>query len=491
MSRGRAARARTALLSLAAGLLLAASLPPWGFWPLAFPGLVLLDRLIADRPAGSRFVRGWTVGFGLLAPTMFWMQDLTAPGYVFAVAFFAAGIGGATALCPPGAGRHLALPVAWLLAEAFRGAWPFGGVPMSILAVGQVGGPMAPIARIGGTLLIAAVTVTIGVGLSALLQRRWAHAVVAAALVGTVLVVASVAPDGTDTGRSLRVGFVQGGGPQGTRADETDERVVFDRHMRASEELPKGLDLVVWPEDVVDTDRTVTDTELGALLADLAVRLDTTVIAGVVEDDGTDKFRNASVAWNPDGDPIDRYEKVHRVPFGEYVPLRALLEPLAGGALPERDAVIGQGPPVMDVAGARVGVMISWEVFFADRARAAVRHGGQALLNPTNGSSYRGTLVQTQQIASSRLRAMETGRWLVQVAPTGFSAFVSPSGDVIDRTAVSEAAVAVHDIPLRRGRTVYTRIGNNPFVVAALVLLAAAWLLDHRARRRRPQTGSH
>ena len=179
---------------------------------------------------------------------------------------------------------------------------------------------------------------------------------------------------------------MQGGGPQGTRADETDERVVFDRHMRASEDLPEGLDLVVWPEDVVDTDRTVTDTELGALLADLAVRLDTTVIAGVVEDDGDDKFRNASVAWNPDGDPIDRYEKVHRVPFGEYVPLRALLEPLARRRAAERDAVVGQGPPVMDVAGARVGVMISWEVFFADRARAAVRHGGQALLNPTNGS---------------------------------------------------------------------------------------------------------
>ena len=106
----------------------------------------------------------------------------------------------------------------------------------------------------------------------------------------------------------------------------------------------------------------------------------------------------------------------------------------------------------------------------------------QALLNPTNGSSYRGTLVQTQQVASSRLRAMETGRWLVQVAPTGFSAFVSPSGEVIDRTAVSEAAVAVHDIsapprpdPLHPAR-------QHPVRGPALVLLAAAWLLDRRAR---------
>jgi apolipoprotein N-acyltransferase len=477
MSSPRPARARALGLPVLAGLLLAGSLPPWGFWPLALPGLVLLDRLIADRPAGSRFWRGWGVGLGLIGPTMFWMKDLTAPGYVFAVAFFSVGIGAAAALCPPGAGRHLALPAVWLLAEAFRGAWPFGGVPMSILAVGQVGGPLGSIARVGGTLLIGAVTVTAGVAVSALIGRR------AAALAAGALVAAGVAPRGSDTGRSLRVGFVQGGGPQGTRDDETDARVVFDRHLRASEELPTGLDLVVWPEDVVDVDRRVDRTELGDLLSQLAVRLDTTLVAGVVEDVGEKHFTNASVAWDPNGKVIDRYAKVHRVPFGEYVPLRSLLEPLAGGALPDRDALVGQGPPVLDVAGTRVGVLISWEVFFGHRARAAVRHGGRAILNPTNGSSYTGTLVQTQQIASSRLRAIETGRWLVQVAPTGFSAFVSPGGKVIDRTAVSEAATAVQTITLRKGQTFYTRLGDRPYVLAALVLLALAWARDRRGRR--------
>jgi apolipoprotein N-acyltransferase len=476
-------RVATAAASIGAGVVLAGSLPPWGFWPLAVPGLLIVDRLIAHRPARSRFVRGLGVGLGLLGPSMLWMKDLTAPGYVIAVAFFAVGIGVAAALCPPGAGRHLALPAAWVLAEAFRGVWPFGGVPMSILAVGQVAGPLGPVARVGGTLLVAGVTVTAGVCLSALVDRRWFAAVGAAGVVVLALVVAGVAPSGKDTRTTLRVGFVQGGGPQGTHDEDTDPTVVFNRHHRESLQLPKGLDLVIWPEDVVDTRRPVEQTRFGDRLAQLAVDLRTTLIAGVVEDVGRTKFTNASVAWNPKGEVVGRYEKVHRVPFGEYVPLRSLVEPFAGDTLTQRDAIIGTGPPVLDVAGTRVGVMISWEVFFGSRGRAATRHGGTLLINPTNGSSYTGTMVQTQQVASSRLRALENGRWVVQAAPTGFSAFITPSGKVIGRTSVSEATTGVHVVALRSGETIYTRVGDRPIIAAAALLVAVAWLLDRRGRQ--------
>jgi len=122
-------------------------------------------------------------------------------------------------------------------------------------------------------------------------------------------------------------------------------------------------------------------------------------------------------------------------------------------------------------------VVISWEVFFGGRARDGVGRGGALVLNPTNGSSYTGTILQTQQIASSRLRAIETGRWVVQVAPTGFSAFISPSGEVLDRTGISTRAVLVADLPLREGRTPYGVGGDVPVVAAALAaLLSGVWL---------------
>jgi apolipoprotein N-acyltransferase len=119
-------------------------------------------------------------------------------------------------------------------------------------------------------------------------------------------------------------------------------------------------------------------------------------------------------------------------------------------------------------------------VFFGGRAREAVEHGATALLNPTNGASYTGTIVQTQQVASSRLRAIETGRWLVQAAPTGFSEFVSPDGDVIERTAVGEQAVIRHRIELRTGRTWYVTIGDGPWIAALGAVLLLSWWLNRR-----------
>ena len=134
------------------------------------------------------------------------------------------------------------------------------------------------------------------------------------------------------------------------------------------------------------------------------------------------------------------------------MPLRGLLKALGAPTdLVPRDALPGTEPAVLDLpSGDRLAVMISWEVFFGGRARDGVSHGGTLLLNPTNGSSYTGTILQTQQIASSRLRALENGRWVAQVAPTGFSAFVTPSGDVLDRTGISEQAVRYRHRPAAR-----------------------------------------
>jgi apolipoprotein N-acyltransferase len=282
-----------------------------------------------------------------------------------------------------------------------------------------------------------------------------------------------VAPSGSPTGDTLDVAAIQGGGEQGTSALEVPSSLVTERHLEATRSIPDDadLDLVLWPENTIDVSVFDGSAVYQAIAAE-AARLDAPFAVGVTEDPRV----NSQIVVAPDGDIVDQYVKVRRVPFGEYVPLRGVLDAL-GAPIEQvgRDANAGTGPAYLDLPdGTRLSVVISWEVFFAGRAREGVKAGGEAILNPTNGASYTGTIVQTQQVASSRLRAIETGRWVVQAAPTGFTAIVDADGTVRQRTAVSEQRVLYDSVELRSGRTWYVILGDPPFIAA---LLAAARLL--------------
>lgn len=475
-------RAKIAAAGLGTGLLLAAALSPWGWWPLAFAGIAAVDFLIADQPRGTRFRRGLLVGLGLYIPSLAWMMDLTVPGYGIAALAYAALFGGALCLVPAAApGRWLALPGAVAVTEVLRWSWPFGGVPLSNLAVGQVDGPLAPMLRVGGAFLVVQATVVAGLVVATTLRRSWLAGGAAVGTLSIGLLIAGFAPQGRSTGE-IDVALVQGGGPQGTRAADTDMREVFERHHDASQQIETPVDLVVWPENVIDVAR-LEDDVINDEVAELARQVDAPVIVGAIEDVDSDHFRNFSVVYDSEGEMGDAYDKVHRVPFGEYVPLRSLIEPFGGEDLTGRDAVVGEVPAELDTEAGHLAIAISWEIFFGDRVREGVGNEAEVVLNPTNGSSYTGTLVQTQQVATSRMRAIENGRWVLQVAPTGFSAIIDDRGVVHERSGISEAAVLQGTVETRSGQTIYTRLGLLPGWVMALASLAGGWAL---ARLRRP-----
>jgi apolipoprotein N-acyltransferase len=500
----------SAALAIGGGIGVALSLPPWGIWPLAFIGIAMFEMSLGEKPSRrARAARGWLFGAAWLYPGLAWMWSLTVPGYLLAAAIFAGFHALAATVSATGPWRVIARPAAHTLAEALRLVFPFGGVPLATLPIGQAAGPLAGVVRFGGVILLTWVVFQIGFALAGpspvvpqmarsrgrRSRGQWHGAIGFLAAILCIVIGLAIAPAGTETARpaTLRIAIVQGGGPQGTRAINTNGRAVVERHLRATRTIqPGAAQLVVWPENVIDVAELAGSQELTEVAAE-AARIGAPFAVGVTEDAPNDHFINAQAVITADGQVVSRYEKVHRVPFGEYMPLRGLLHALGAPTdLVPRDAVAGTGPAFLDIpvggGTVRAAVVISWEVFFGNRVIDGIDHGGTFILNPTNGSSYTGTILQSQQIASSRLRAIENGRWVVQVAPTGFSAFVSPDGDVLDRTAVSEQRVVVRTISLKSGRTWYSHLGDTPFVVLMLLVSAGAWIVPGRAWLERRRT---
>jgi apolipoprotein N-acyltransferase len=467
-----------------AGGALAATLPPFDWWPLGLAGAALMAHALRDQPLCGRVLVGTAAGVALFVPGLAWMAPFSIPGYAAAVGLQAAFLAAAAGAVPPGRGRLVAVPAVLVLVEAARGRWPFGGLPLAGPALGQAAGPFAPAAAVVGALGLVGLVAAAGVALIAV--RNWRRALVAIGVltgITATLVLGAAHPGGSQPAGSLAVAAVQGGGPRGIPGVRADFDAVFARHLAASEQLRPPVDLVLWPEGVVDVDGPVDSSRADAGLGGLARRLNATVVAGVTESVGDDRFRNAAVAWSPHGLPVARYDKVHRVPFGEYAPGRRLLAKVADLSLLPRDAISGRGPGLLATPAGDLGVLISYEVFFADRARAALHAGGQVLVVPTNASSYTGAQVPAQEVAAARLRAIETGRAVVQAAPTGYSALIDPTGRLLAQSRLGGPAALQGTLALRTGMTWYSRVGDGPVLVVALLALSAAWL---SSRRRAP-----
>lgn len=483
------------LLGAVAGFLIAFSLPPWGWWPLAFIGLALFDYLAGDESRKARFLSGWAAGLVWLAMGELWLFDLTSGGYVAVFLIFGAGYGLVSVLAGGGDGRLVLLPAGFVLFEWFRWSWPFGGVPLATLPMTQVASPLAAVLPLGGALLLVAVTVATGSTLRLLVERRFDMAGVVFGVVAVAVIAGFVAPTGSviDT---IEVAVVQGGGPQRTRASVCENQAVFDRHRAATDTIDRQVDLILWPENVVNPipdgtplggcDDLFFMTEAMEETAAIAGEQGTILVPGWFHIAPVEEFPdynvNYSTAISPDGEQLSRYDKVRTVPFGEFVPLRGLIETFSSD-VPGRDALPGTGPAVLDAEVAQLGISISWEIFFDSRGRAAIRDGGEILINPTNGSSFWLTILQSQQIASSQLRAQETGRWVLQAAPTGFSGIIDPDGNVLERTSISEQRVLYGTVERREGLTLATRLGAPPMLIISLLAFAAVYARSQGAKR--------
>lgn len=493
---GRGARRGwVAIPSVAAGAAIALSLPPWGWWPLGFAGAAILYWRLAGLGMRARLLAGWLAGLGCYVPGLWWARSFNWYGAAVLMAVEALSMGVAAAIVPPRRGRLVAYAGAFTLLEAVRTTWPFGGLPIGGVFLGQAGGPFLGTARIGGPLLLTGVVWLGGAGLCELAVRSFAGvqegAVSGAAAVGgavAVVVVLAIgvagaaAPDGGKPVRLLKVAAVQGGGRRGTTAEQVGPSIVFSAQLAATslierQDHGRTPQLVVWPEDVIALSRPLAGSPQAATMARLSRRLHATVVAGVTEPVSDTAFRNMAVVWGPGGQVVGTYEKVHRVPFGEYVPYRSFFAHFATLSAVPLTAVPGHGSGILHTPAGPLGVMISYEVFYSGRSRPSVGDGAELLVVPTNTSSYNASQIPTQEAAADRVQAVEEGRDLVQAAPTGYSCVVDNEGNVLQRSVLGRRQVLLATVGLRTGRTVFARFGDLPVLVPAGLALMIGWIL--------------
>jgi apolipoprotein N-acyltransferase len=490
-------RGSVAAPSVVAGVLLALSLPPWGWWPLGPLGAALLYWRLGGLDLRTRAWSGWLAGLGWAGIGLAWARSFNWYGALVLILFEALFFAAAAALTPPLRGRAPAFVGACTLAEALRMTWPFGGLPLGGVFLGQADGPLLELARLGGPLLITAGVWAAGVALATLASWFWSrhhHAELpslagALILVGGIValsVAGAVAPDGGGAVRTLRVALVQGGGQRGLSKEQVSPASVYEAQIAAtfrvtSARLRPGL--VLWPEDVVALSHPLAGSPEAAFLSRLAQELGTTLVVGVTEPASSTTFRNEIVAWGPRGRVVGVFEKVHRVPFGEYVPDRSFFSHLADLSGVSTDAVPGHGTGLMRTPAGPLGLLVSFEIFYASRSRSSVRAGAELLAVPTNTSSYATSQVPSQEIAAAAVQAVETGRDLVQAAPTGYSAVVTARGAVTARSTLGRRQVLVATVALRRGMTPYDDWGDLPVLILSALALGVGWTRQLRAAR--------
>jgi apolipoprotein N-acyltransferase len=494
-----------------AGVLLYVSFPPRQLWWLALPAFAVFGWVLRGRGWKAALGLGYLFGLGFLLPLLVWTGvEVGAGPWLALVAVEAVFV----ALAGVGIAAVSRLPLwplwaaaVWIAGEAVRARMPFRGFPWGKIAFGQADGVFLPLAAVGGTPVLGFAVVLCGFGLCEAVRvamegrrtRAVQRGVAAAALLGVAVPVAGalaarpLVSDAAENGTAT-VAVIQGNVPRSGLEFNSQRRAVLDYHARETRKLAAEIeagrvarpDFVLWPENSSDID-PFANPDAAAVISGAARAIGAPVsVGGVVAKDG--KLLNEQILWDPVKGPVQTYDKRQVQPFGEYLPLRSLL-----GAVNEnwttmvaQDFSRGTRPGVFDIGGTEVGLATCYEAAFDWAVRDTVTHGAEMISVPSNNATFDRSEMTYQQLAMSRIRAVEHSRTVTVPVTSGVSAIIMPDGRITQKTGMFVAGHLVQKVPLRTSRTPATQLGILPEIV--LVLVAAGglgWAIGSGLRGRR------
>ena len=495
------------LLAVLSGVVLSLAFEPVAapeVIPFTVAGFVLSVRGLRAR---SAWVPGLLFGLGFQYVLLFWMRAVGPDAWLALAtveAAFIALLGSLTAiLC-----RHRWWPVwvaaAWVAIEVWRSGWPFSGMPWGRLAFAVVDTPVAKalpwVGSVGVSFLLAlSGTLLAWVALARGRERRVAAAVLLALVAMAALPVA-FPWEATATGEAT-VAAVQGDVPGNGDDILYDFRQVTQNQVDVTVGLARDVaagtvprpDFVLWPENSTAID-PFRDAQTNSAIRTASAAIGVPILVGAIVDAGPEHVLNQGIVWDPVSGAGDRYTKRHPVPFGEYIPARDLFTRQFGrlAEIP-RDMLSGTRKTPLRVADIEVADAICFDVAYDDGIYAQVNRGAQLLVVQTSNATFIHTDQIDQQFAITRLRAIETGRWLAVASTNGVSGVIAPDGRVVASAAPRTQQVLVEQVGLVDGITPAVRLGAWPgrFLIAltavGLLLTLASGKLPYRRSRDRQQ----
>ncbi len=506
-----AALARRCAAGAVVGVALALAFPPVGLWWLTVPCVAALTLLATPDRVGRAALVGLAAGLGFFLLHLRWMLVIGADAWLLLSLVEALGLAAllaGTALVRRLPGWPLWVACLWTAQEYLRSHAPFGGFPWGRLAFAMADAPFRTYAALGGIPLagfaVALSGTLLAAAVPAVARRRPSAALL---LAGSFVVplAALAVPVPTD-GTTVTAALVQGNVPR-TGLDAFGQRAaVLDNHVRAAEQLAADVaagtrprpQLVIWPENSTDID-PYADAPTAAAIQRAVDAIGVPTLVGAVvtnpQDPGT--VLNLGIVWAPSttpggGGPGESYAKRHPVPFGEYVPFRSLLTRFFTrlDRVPH-DFAPGPRPGVLRLGPVRVGDVICFEVAYDGVVHDVAAADPGLLVVQTNNATYGWTGQPEQQLAMSRLRAVETGRTVLVAATSGLSAVIAPDGRVSAGSTEFERWIYDGPVTVRTGQTLATRLGPWPErILGTLGLGAVALAVALAIRRRRERSPS-
>jgi apolipoprotein N-acyltransferase len=473
-------------------------MPREDIWPLIFVSVAMI--LVSIRSLGF-----WSAtGIGFFAGLAFYMSQVEwlslylgpVPWIALSVMealIFAVG-SGAIAIVWSWTGRlrksfyrnsfvALAIATLWTAREWIAINLPYGGFPWSRVAQAMSESFLSQLVYFVGISGLTFVSVFMTVAVLLTLEAgKIALKANALGLAASVLALATawlfIVPTAAESGE-LTVAAVQGNANAGLFAN-AEKGTFLRNHIEAtalmdSHPMKDEIDFIVWPENASDLNPQADPLAMAQVQSVVSTYKVPLILGAITQ--SQDVYFNSSLYYDEQGNQIDQYDKKRPVPFAEYVPDRQFWNQLAPDliGLVSRDYAFGTRDGIFELGADQLGVLICFEIAIDDIGRELVAGGAQVILSQTNNADFGRSDETFQQAALARLRAIETGRTVVNISTVGVSRIFLPNGQIISELPIFEPGIMVEKVPLRTAITPAMAI--SPFFDLTVNLLALGLLV--------------